>query len=71
MSGDDDLRRRRQGLLEELERQAKAGDVGFALRLRRERLHDKVAAGLAMFSRADHNGRLPEPEPPKTDGAAR
>lgn len=71
MSGDgDDLRRERQEHLEELVRQAEAGDVGLALRVRRERLHDKVAAGLALFSRADHNGKLPSPDGGK-GGAAR
>ena len=69
-SDGDDLRRGRQEHLEELARLAEAGDVGLALRVRRERLHDKVAAGLALFSRADHNGKLPSPEGGE-EGAAR
>lgn len=71
MSSDgNDLRRERQEQLEELARQAQAGDVGLAHRVRRERLHDKVAAGLALFSRADHNGKLPLPNGDE-EGAAR
>lgn len=55
----------RKTYLEELERAAEAGDVGYALRLRRERLADRVAAGLDLFSNVDANGRLPGEQPPR------
>lgn len=57
MSADDF----RQAYLEALERAAAAGDVGAAVRLRKERLFHKVAGGLALFRMADSNGRLPSP----------
>lgn len=46
-----------------LEHEAEA-DAGFALRLRNERLAEKVGAGLAQFETADVNGYLKGEKPP-------